>query len=420
MADPSSIYGNLDIDRASLIVNTNNGRLDEIVSLIGTENHIAFGKKDLSQRFLSHRLQYDYTKHLYEDKSISDFYQASYKEATAINQQLKVKTFSNTIALNFAKSTNRADSLANKKNPITYHLLYNIGLQVDAYQLTRYALIENQTAFFAFGNWMKKGNNSNTKLSIRGGINDRRWVHHGLIKQDFFIAKDSLTLQLQSTIKRPFESQEKMIVNSVDILWDDKLGTIAQNTLSANYFNNKTKILLEGNVHLWNNYVFFDELQLPSTIDSETVLLQLALTKNLHWRKLHLDNKFFLQSSNQEQLNLPNWMTKNSLYFKDKIFKNRLLFNVGADLLAVGDHASALYQPLFTDFYASRNTIPTILSVDGFLSFRIQRFQMFFKLENVLGSKQDPIFTTPNTTLRDRYFRFGISWAFFDQYGKQP
>jgi hypothetical protein len=113
---------------------------------------------------------------------------------------------------------------------------------------------------------------------------------------------------------------------------------------------------------------------------------------------------------------VPEFVTRNTLYFSDKLFKKRLFIQTGFELNYFTSYYSNSYNPLIGEFFVQDKVkIGNFPLVDYFINAKIQRTRIYLKAEhlNSLFSKNN-FYSAPDYPYRDFLIRFGLVWNFFN------
>jgi hypothetical protein len=145
--------------------------------------------------------------------------------------------------------------------------------------------------------------------------------------------------------------------------------------------------------------------------------LSLKVSKEFKWRNFGLDNTILYQKVQQTDniLNVPELVTRNTLYYKDYWFKKALLVQTGITFQYFTKYNGDDYNPLIGEFYVQdQKKFGGFPLIDFFLNMKIQEFQLFLKAEHFNSSFTGyDFYSAPNYPYRDFTFRFGITWNFF-------
>lgn len=145
--------------------------------------------------------------------------------------------------------------------------------------------------------------------------------------------------------------------------------------------------------------------------------LSLKAHNDFKFWKLGLDNTVLYQNVQQSDnvLNVPSFITRNTLYYTDKLFKKALQIQTGFTFQYFTKYYANGYNPLIGEFYVQeRKKIGGFPMVDFFLNAKIQEFRVFLRAEHFNSSfTGNNFYSAPDYPYRDFTFRFGIIWDFF-------
>ena len=174
-----------------------------------------------------------------------------------------------------------------------------------------------------------------------------------------------------------------------------------------------------------NDYLFFDnqtnditELTVkPIQYDKTINYLSVKANKEIKFWKLALDNTILYQSVEQSDdiVNVPQIVTRNTLYFTDYVFKKAMLLQTGVTFQYFSKYYANDYNPLIGEFYVQNETkIGGFPMFDFFVNARVRQARIFLKAEhfNSAWTGYD-FYSAPNYPYRDFIVRFGLVWNFF-------
>ncbi|MFD0860955.1 putative porin [Sungkyunkwania multivorans] len=145
--------------------------------------------------------------------------------------------------------------------------------------------------------------------------------------------------------------------------------------------------------------------------------LKIKLQKEFRYGKFALDNTILYQNVSQSEniLNVPKLMTRNSLYYTNKLFKKALFLQTGVTFNYFSKYYANAYNPLIGEFYIQdTREIGDFPRLDFFVNAKIKRTRIFLKAEhfnsNFTGYN---FFSAPDYPYRDFIVRFGVVWNFF-------
>lgn len=114
-------------------------------------------------------------------------------------------------------------------------------------------------------------------------------------------------------------------------------------------------------------------------------------------------------------LNLPEFVTRNSIYYQDYWFDRALYLQTGFTLKYFSKYQMDAYDPVLAEFYVQNDQqIGGYPVVDFFFNAKVDQARIFFKLQNLndllYGNNN---FTAPGYPYADFLIRFGLVWNFF-------
>jgi len=175
-----------------------------------------------------------------------------------------------------------------------------------------------------------------------------------------------------------------------------------------------------------NNYLYFSNDSVSDTLIATTPkqytnpinYLSVKLSKDFRLGKFGLDNTVLLQqvSQNTSILNVPKWVTRNTLYYQEYLFKRALFLQTGFTFQAFSSYYANEYNPLIGEFYAQDTVkIGNFPLVDFFIDAKVRQMRIFLKAEHFnSGFTGRDYYAAPTYPYRDFIVRFGIIWTFFN------
>ena len=191
-------------------------------------------------------------------------------------------------------------------------------------------------------------------------------------------------------------------------------------------FSAQTKWLnVSATYKVINDHLFFDnqtnditELMVkPVQYDKTINYLSVKANKEIKFWKLALDNTILYQSVDQSDdvVNVPQIVTRNTLYFSDYVFKKAMFLQTGVTFQYFSKYYANDYNPLLGEFYVQNETkIGGFPMFDFFVNARVKQTRIFLKAEhfNSAWTGYD-FYSAPNYPYRDFMVRFGLVWNFF-------
>ena len=172
------------------------------------------------------------------------------------------------------------------------------------------------------------------------------------------------------------------------------------------------------------DYLFFSndnaaEQQLisPKQYAKTINYLSVKVSREFKFRNFGLDNTLLFQQVDQEDniLNVPKIVTRNTLYYTNYFFKKALFLQTGVTFSYFTKHYANDYNPLIAEaFVQSKKEIGDFPMLDFFINARIRQTRIFLKAEHFnSGFTGNKFYNAPNYPYRDFMIRFGLVWNFF-------
>ncbi|WP_349523030.1 putative porin [Muricauda sp. NFXS6] len=188
---------------------------------------------------------------------------------------------------------------------------------------------------------------------------------------------------------------------------------------------------IEAEYSLLNNYTYFASSANEEQIglgqetafvrpfqESGTVNhLKVKYKKELKWRKWALMNTVMYQEVTQDNqvLNLPQLVTRNTLYFSSDVFKKAMFLQTGVTFKYFTSYNMNAYNPLLGEFYIQNNEeLGGYPLMDVFINAKVKQTRIYLKAEHLNSIFSEPnYYSAPNYPYRDFVIRFGLVWNFF-------
>ena len=191
--------------------------------------------------------------------------------------------------------------------------------------------------------------------------------------------------------------------------------SLAVNLLSKRWFELKAEYTRVG------NYAYFglseEGLVQPMQYDGDINYFKLMGQNELVFGRFALNNTLLFQKvlDGQSYLHIPELVTRNSFYYRDRWFKRALYLQTGFTFNYFTDYYMDAYDPVLAEFYVqNENKLDGIPGVDFFFNGKIKQARIFFKLQRVdaLLNGNNSL-AAPMYPSRDFAIRFGLVWNFF-------
>jgi len=172
-----------------------------------------------------------------------------------------------------------------------------------------------------------------------------------------------------------------------------------------------------------DDYAYFtikenDSTPTPHQYKERVDYVKVRLQKEFRYKKIGLENTFLYQEalSGEEVLNVPQFITRNTLYFHDEWFKKALYAQTGVTFKYYANYNMNAYDPVLAEFYVQNDQeLGGIPYFDIFFNAKVKQVRFYFKYENfgALFTSTKDYFVAPGYVYRDPVIRFGLVWNFF-------
>lgn len=170
-----------------------------------------------------------------------------------------------------------------------------------------------------------------------------------------------------------------------------------------------------------NNHAYFtkDVSNYVKPVQSDNTInyLKLNVSKEFHFGKFALDNTIMYQNviNGEGVLNVPQFITRNTIYFSDHLFDKALFLQTGITFNYFSDYNMDGYDPLLGEFYVQNQTsLGNFPRLDFFINAKVRQTRIYLKAEHFNSAFTGyDYFSAPNNPYRDFSIRFGLVWNFF-------
>lgn len=392
--------------RENINVNLQNASSLRINKSIRAFSKINLGKKQKldslyfvpDKSYLFHNIEFDNLKFYYNDLSPSlAYYPNIYIDSLNTSDSSSFKLLTNKFGWNHNSS--------------------NTSFFIET-RHSRYKIInDNKSSFdFAIGSstlWEKEKMKLGLDFSyLPIGTNQSSYFLKAY--SNIFFSHTIFSLHAHSTIYKPNLFQQKYISNHFQ--WDNNFDFIFEKNFNASVKNEKRKFLLETNIFMYKNYVYFNDDCLPVQYVGNNIVFQLLANKKVAIKSFNLDTEIVYQKSSKNLIKVPEFTANGSAYFINNSFNNKAILTYGMNIFYFSEFYGNAYMPALGLFHLQNEvTIGNYTVFDLFLNFNIQNFNIGLIIEHVnAGFMGFNYFIAPNYPIIDRNLRFNLTWDFKD------
>lgn len=240
--------------------------------------------------------------------------------------------------------------------------------------------------------------------------------------------ENQFTFQYQNINKLPNNNYNLYQSSYVAYNWSNNFNNEKINSLSASATTPWVNASFQFSIlkdHLFFNDVSSSAQKLaetqivsPSQYAGTINYLSLKMSREFQFGKFALDNTILYQKVGQDQaiLNVPELVTRNTIYYTNYFFKKALYLQTGVVFNYFTNYYANDYNPVIGEFFVQRDKqIGNFPNLDFFVNAKIQRTRIYFKVEHFNSSLTgNTFYASPNNPYRDLTIRFGLVWNFFE------
>jgi hypothetical protein len=244
-------------------------------------------------------------------------------------------------------------------------------------------------------------------------------------KMQYELNEDNqFTFEYQNLNKLPNDNYNLHQSSYVEYNWSNDFKNEKINAISAkantSWVNASLQLMTLKDHLYFSNNSDNDEQQLVSPKQYENTInyLSIKTSREFTFGKFALENTVLYQKVDQSEaiLNVPEIVTRNTIYYTDYLFKKALFLQTGITLNYFTKYLANDYNPVIGEFFIqNKKEIGNYPNLDFFINAKIQRTRIYFKAEHfnsaVTGNN---FYAAPNNPYRDFMIRFGLIWNFFN------
>ena len=172
-----------------------------------------------------------------------------------------------------------------------------------------------------------------------------------------------------------------------------------------------------------DDYAYFmiqpnDSTPTPQQFGERIDYVKVKAEREFKFRKFALMNTVMFQQalSGDGVFNVPQIITRQSLYYQDEWFKKAMFMQAGVNFKYFTTYAMNGYDPVLAEFYVQNDQeFGGFPLVDIFFNAKIRQTRIFVQFEHInqLFKSTNNHYSAPGYPYRDGVIRFGIVWNFF-------
>ena len=208
--------------------------------------------------------------------------------------------------------------------------------------------------------------------------------------------------------------------NYINYNWQNDFKNVQTQNLKFTFDSDKIA-RVSADISTIDNYTYFAR-------DNDSMVKAFQNTKTIAYLKIKAENEFkfgkfglhntiiYQNVSDENQiLNVPEFITRNTIYYTNRFFKNELLLQTGVTFKYFTEYYMNAYDPALAEFYVQTNQqYGNFPMFDFFVDGKIRTMRFYLKLEHFNASLTGyNYYSAPNYPYRDMVLRFGVEWNFF-------
>ncbi|WP_298526473.1 putative porin [uncultured Christiangramia sp.] len=365
---------------------------------------------------ISHIFDHSYKKFVFNQETAENALYGDSFEATNLQTSTRLYTTFNEAAVNFE------NDVLGKLSVKAGHTNYDYGY--NAVYITEESVVGNKI----FGNLLHLGatyheriGDFDLKAAGRLNLDDDFSGNYLNISAGYaFDDKNSIRFGFDQNSSLPNFNFLLYQNDYINYNWQNDFDNLSSQRLYASLSSEKYANI-NFSLSQIDNYTFFTENEngsvKPFQYDQPVRHLKLKAEKEFDFGLFGSYNTIMYQNvlEGAAVLNVPDLVTRNSIYYKDFWFDKALYLQTGFTFKYFTKYEANAYDPILAEFYVqNEEEIGGFPVVDYFFNAKVDKARIFFKLEHlnslVTGNNN---FSAPDYPYTDFLVRFGLVWDLF-------
>ena len=365
---------------------------------------------------ISHIFDHSYKKFVFNQETAENALYGDSFEATNLQTSTRLYTLFNEAAVNFE------NDVLGKLSVKAGHTNYDYGY--NAVYITEVSVVGNKL----FGNLLHLG------ATYHERIGDFDLKAAGRLNLDDYFSGNYLNISAgyefddKNSIRFGFDQNSSLpnfnfLLYQNDYInynWQNDFDNVSSQKLYARLSSEKYANI-NFSLSQIDKYTYFTENEngsvKPFQYDQPVRHLKLKAEKEFDFGLFGSYNTIMYQNvlEGAGVLNVPDLVTRNSIYYKDFWFDKALYLQTGFTFKYFTKYEANAYDPILAEFYVqNEEEIGGFPVVDYFFNAKVDKARIFFKLEHlnslVTGNNN---FSAPDYPYTDFLVRFGLVWDLF-------
>ena len=234
---------------------------------------------------------------------------------------------------------------------------------------------------------------------------------------------NNILVQINSNSKAPNYNFLLHQSDYINYNWQNDFNNIKTNQFSLK-FNSGKFLNLEVDYTSIDDYVYFKQIEIddvesvkPFQNSGTITYLRVKANREFKYKNFALENTIMYQNVNDDEqsLNVPEFITRNTLYYSNHLFKKALYLQTGIIFNYFTKFNMNGYDPLLSEFYTqNERELGNFPRLDFFINAKVKQTRIYLKAEHFNSAWTGyNYYSAPNYPYRDFIVRFGLVWNFF-------
>ena len=260
-----------------------------------------------------------------------------------------------------------------------------------------------------------EGELDNSLLNLNSAIKEPDWRASASLFFPFDSAGNTF-IELSAALQQKMPEVRMLMTRGFTMapILSKNYGIHLSHQSDSNFFR---VVDLELHASQMDHHVWYDSTIAVCVGDKSLWLAQAALTLRMAWGWFHVDMQHLFQhSTEKEQLDVPLWGCKNSLYGDFTLFRGALRMQLGTDMRYFTAYHPNGYDPATGVVYNQNREVGDYIWADVFLNLQVKRASIYLKAGhlNALWESSPRYFLLPHYPGQKFGLFWGLTWNFFD------
>ncbi len=165
-----------------------------------------------------------------------------------------------------------------------------------------------------------------------------------------------------------------------------------------------------------SDWIYFDTLATSTQVKADIGVFRTSVDIGGQWRKFSWFTKVYANTqTGPDVIRMPNLLIDANLAL-DVQYKKLLYVQFGIDVHHQSAYFADAYQPALQQYHIqNKYQVPAFVQVDPYVSLRINRVRLFFKMSHAnFGLLNNNYYTAYLHPAMSRVFGYGVKWLLFD------